>query len=354
MNPLQFFERKSDMSKHSIRRPAIFAAMLMWLAVSAGAQPAIRNAKLRTEQPTPTFSAKMEALTHEAGPLWVGYEVPSLHSAGRHSWGNCGLEYLEDGRGNTSETDAESSSPNTAYILLRVADHAVGKIVAVSPECKVDAGGLPVVWLTGVNQEESVTYLERIAEKEDKTAENALMAIGMHQTQAATRALIRLALSQRALHFREKASFWLANERGPEGFPALQQLARDADPKFREKMTFHLTLVADPRGVDELIRMAKEDSDSKVRSQAMFWLAQKAGVKAVSFLSAAAQNDPEVEVKKKAVFALSQLPHEEGVPQLIHVAETNPDREVRKQAIFWLGQSGDPRALKYLEQVLSR
>jgi len=343
------------MTRNSIRQPSFFIAMLAWLAVSAAAQPVIRNAKLRTEQPAPTLSAKMEALTREAGPLWVGYEVPSLHSAGRHSWGNCGLQYLEDGRGNTSETDAESSAPSAAYIFLRVADHAIGKIVVSSPECHMDASGLPVVWLGGVNQEESVAYLDRIAEAEGQAAENALMAIGVHQTQAATRALIRLASPQYALRYREKATFWLAAERGPEGFPALQQLARgDADAKFREKMTFHLTLVADPRAVDELIRMAKEDSDTKVRSQAMFWLAQKAGVKAASFLSAAAQNDPEVEVKKKAVFALSQLPHEEGVPQLIHVAETNQNREVRKQAIFWLGQSNDPRALKYLEDVLTR
>jgi HEAT repeat protein len=342
------------MTNNSIRQPSFFAAMLLSLAVSAAAQPVIRNAKLRTEQPAPTFSAKMEALTREAGPFWVAYEVPSLHSAGRHSWGNCGLQYLEDGRGNTSETDTESSAPTNAYILLRVADHAVVKIVVASPECHMDASGLPVVWLEGVNQEESVAYLDRIAEAEGQAAENALMAIGTHQTQAATRALIQLASSQHALRYREKASFWLAAERGPEGFPALQQLARDGDAKFREKMTFHLTLVADPRAVDELIRMAKEDSDTKVRSQAMFWVAQKAGVKAVSFLSAAAQNDPEVEVKKKAVFALSQLPREEGVPQLIHVAETNPNREVRKQAIFWLGQSNDPRALKYLEDVLTR
>jgi HEAT repeat protein len=343
------------MTRNSIRRPSFFVAMLACLAVSSAAQPVIRNAKLRTEQPAPTFSAKMEALTREAGPFWVGYEVPSLHSAGRHSWGNCGLQYLEDGRGNISDTDAESSAPSAAYILVRVADHAIGRIVVASPECHMDAGGLPVVWLEGVNQEESVAFLDRIAEAEAQPAENALMAIGVHQTQAATRALIRLASPQHALRYREKASFWLAAERGPEGFPALQQLARgDADAKFREKMTFHLTLVADPRAVDELIRMAKEDSDTKVRSQAMFWLAQKAGVKAVSFLSAAAQNDPEVEVKKKAVFALSQLPREEGVPQLIHVAETNQNREVRKQAIFWLGQSNDPRALKYLEEVLTR
>jgi len=40
------------------------------------------------------------------------------------------------------------------------------------------------------------------------------------------------------------------------------------------------------------------------------------------------------------------------VPQLIHVADTNTNLTVRKEAFFWLGQSQDPRALAYLEQVL--
>jgi hypothetical protein len=39
---------------------------------------------------------------------------------------------------------------------------------------------------------------------------------------------------------------------------------------------------------------------------------------------------------------------------LIQVAKTNRNPVVRKQAIFWLGQSHDPRALDYLEQILSK
>ena len=66
------------------------------------------------------------------------------------------------------------------------------------------------------------------------------------------------------------------------------------------------------------------------------------------------ENDPEVEVKKKVVFALSQLPKDEAVPELLHVAQTNADPAVRKDAIFWLGQTHDPRALAYFEQILSK
>jgi len=59
-------------------------------------------------------------------------------------------------------------------------------------------------------------------------------------------------------------------------------------------------------------------------------------------------------VKKKAVFALSQLPKDESITQLIRVAGTNSNPTVRKEAFFWLGQSQDPRALAYLEQILRK
>jgi HEAT repeat protein len=66
----------------------------------------------------------------------------------------------------------------------------------------------------------------------------------------------------------------------------------------------------------------------------------------------AIDSDPDTEVKKKAVFALSRMPKDEGVPKLIDVARTHRNREVRRQAMFWLGQSGDPRALQFFEDIL--
>src|SRR5439155_15823151 len=97
---------------------------------------------------------------------------------------------------------------------------------------------------------------------------------------------------------------------------------------------------------------AKNDRSTKVRGQALFWLAQKAGREAVAAISGAIENDPDTDVKKKAVFALSQLPRGEGVPKLIDIARTNRNPEVRKQAIFWLGQSHDPRAAQFFEEIL--
>ena len=69
-------------------------------------------------------------------------------------------------------------------------------------------------------------------------------------------------------------------------------------------------------------------------------------------ITEAVDRDPDTEVKKKAVFALQQLPDGQGVPMLIQVARSNRNPAVRKQAMFWLGQSNDPRALAFFEEVL--
>jgi HEAT repeat protein len=121
----------------------------------------------------------------------------------------------------------------------------------------------------------------------------------------------------------------------------------------RNQVTFAFYVSRKPRATDDLIRMAHDDESRHVRGQALFWLAQKAGHRAAGTITDAIENDPDTSTKRSAVFALSQLPKDEGVPLLIQVARTNKNPAVRKQAIFWLGQSGDPRALAFFEQVLS-
>ncbi len=214
-------------------------------------------------------------------------------------------------------------------------------------------------WITGVVPEESIAYLAGLASQapeHSRTLDGALLAISFHASPQATHALEEIASSTASEHTREQAAFWLGVGRGHEGFVALKSLEKknEDNARFREKLTFDFSQNSDPASEDELVHLAKFDSDSKVRSQALFWIAQKAGKRATSALNDAIQNDPETDVKKKAVFALSQLPKDESVPQLIHVATTNTNMAVRKEAFFWLGQSQDPRALEYLEQVLKK
>lgn len=114
-----------------------------------------------------------------------------------------------------------------------------------------------------------------------------------------------------------------------------------------------ISLHAEGGAVGVLVKMAREEQDPKVRGRALFWLAQTAQSRLVKDeLIRAVEQDPETEVKKSAVFALSRLPNGEGIPKLMELAKANRNPEVRKQSMFWLGQSKDPRAIDFFEQIL--
>lgn len=181
---------------------------------------------------------------------------------------------------------------DSIYILYRIADRGVQRIRIASPECPLDTGGLTLHWLTGVRAPDSVDFLETLATGDGSRSltNSATMAIALHE---------------------------------------------------------------DRRATDRLITMARDAKSGAVRGNALFWVAQRAGDQAVGTITQALE-DPETEIRKKAVFALSQLPKDEGVPKLIEVARSHRDPAVRKQAMFWLGQSRDPRALAFFEQVLTQ
>ncbi len=104
-----------------------------------------------------------------------------------------------------------------------------------------------------------------------------------------------------------------------------------------------------------LLRIAKDvNRERELRKSAVFWLGQAASDATAALNGLAEDESGDVEVRKSAVFALSQRPNGEGVPALLTIAKGKLDPRIRRQAIFWLGQSGDPRAVSYFEEVLAR
>ena len=273
------------------------------------------------------------------------------------------LEGRDDGM-NFQTTGAEDEPERSEQILVlfRVADKSVGKIRVFTDDCELDAGGLTVHWLTDVKPKESIDLLASfVGETETDTkagrkqSESAVAAIALHADPIADRVLEKFVDSRRPEEVRKNTAFWLGNLRGEKGYEILHRMVReDPSDKIREHCTFALHISKVPEAVNAMIEAARRDKSAHVRGQALFWLSQKAGEKAAKAISDAIEDDPETEVKKKAVFALSQLPKDEGVPKLIGVARKNRNREVRKDAMFWLGQSNDPRALAFFEEVLTQ
>jgi hypothetical protein len=189
-------------------------------------------------------------------------------------------------------------APTEAIVLARIENGALTKLRTATPDCEIDATGASLVWLTGVAPADSVAWLASLVSRAPQdqpwtnhVADPALAALSMHADAAATTALV--------------------------GF-------------------------------------ARSHSLPRLRGQALFWLAQRAGDRAVATITNAITDDPDTAVKKRAVFALSQLPKDEGIPRLLEVARTNRNPEVRRQAFFWLGQSKDPRAVQFFEEILQK
>jgi HEAT repeat protein len=109
------------------------------------------------------------------------------------------------------------------------------------------------------------------------------------------------------------------------------------------------------RAEDKLFEVARRADNTDLRRQAIHWIGEKASKRSLDFLKDTVNaSDADTEVQKQAVHAISEKPAEQSVPLLIQIAKTHPNAEVRKAAIRWLGESGDPRALEYFREVLSK
>lgn len=339
-------------------------------------EPRVVNGKLETRAVAGNLESMVQQLAAEEQQMeWIGYSVDAVPgnrsvccSKGHWNTGDgCGVCSLENKSSSSSFTASDKRTVKLEggeelAVWLRVESKQVMRIRVVSADCRLDAGGLRLIWLTSVKPDQSVALLSkyvRSSADDDRIdhhfREEALTAIALHADASADRALTSFADASQPEELRKKATFWFGAARGKSGFVRLQKMAQsDPSPNVREQVTFALSVSSEASALSEMIRMAREDSDSHVRAQALFWLGQKAGKKAGDAITGAIQNDPDTEVKKKAVFALSQMPKDEGIPKLIEIAQAIRNPEVRKQAMFWLGQSGDPRAVAFFEKILTQ
>jgi hypothetical protein len=313
-----------------------------------------------------TLASRLAAAQRSGGSTWLAWSVPSISDGVSCCWNggesrrseSCSL--ASDRYGMNLSNDDGRPSDDTLMVYTHVQASAIDKVRVFSSSCRVDRGGETVQEIAGVSPAESVSVLEALVKGSGgeragkRPSDGAVMAIALHDAAAADIALERIARQGDTKQLRHSAAFWLGNTRERAGYDALVRLRSSNDASFREHLTFAFSQSRVAEAPATLVDMARNDPSPRVRGQALFWIAQKARRKSDGDVIRAATDDPDQEVKKKAVFALSQIPNGEGVPDLIRVARENKNHEVRKQAMFWLGQSKDPRALAFFEEVLSR
>lgn len=282
-------------------------------------------------------------------PAWIGYSVPAVRNGG------LGCEYVRDGFSSPGVVHLEP--PDHLVVLIRVDGGAVTRIRSLSPDCEIDAGGLPVHWLTDVAPAQSIALLASLIPARDISGDGALSAIAAHDDPAANAVLDRFLAPGQPQSLRLRAVTWMGSWRGRHGFDALKKLiAEDADPRVRERAVTALGSSREPEAGPLLISLARGDADARLREQAISALVsgRKQIPGTVDVLKAIIASDRDPQVRRRAVTALLNLPDGDGVPLLIEIVKTTQDADVRKQAMNSLGNSRDPRATAFFEDVLKR
>jgi HEAT repeat protein len=146
---------------------------------------------------------------------------------------------------------------------------------------------------------------------------------------------------------------------GERGEAAVDDLLRLFDSEqsadVKRSVLQSLSEIKSTRVEDKLFEVARGNEPVELRRHAIRMLGERVSKRSFDFLSATAQsNDANAEVQVQAVRAISERKAEESVPLLIKIARTHPNQMVRKQAIRSLGESGDPRAIDFFREVLSK
>jgi HEAT repeat protein len=153
-----------------------------------------------------------------------------------------------------------------------------------------------------------------------------------------------------------RSAIRLLGERGEAAVDDLLKLFdTETNTDVRRAILQSLAEIKSPRAEDKLYEVARGNDSTDVRRQAIRLLGELAGKRSFEFLSATAQStDGNAEVQVQAVRSIAERKSEETVPLLIKIAKTHPNLMVRKQAIRSLSESGDPRAVDYFREVLTK
>jgi HEAT repeat protein len=250
---------------------------ILWLLAGAlplAAQPKLLiNAQVDTRAAASGLEREFRGLlAAQPQPAWIAYTVASLRSY------NLGCEYVSPG-GRAAPGVVHLEPPGEAVILFRVVSGAVERIRSLSPDCEIDAGGVPVHWLTEVRPADSVALLATFNMSE------AVTAIAMHADASADAALERFLAAGQPESVRRRAAFWLGAARGARGLAIVKDLlAKEPNESVRRQAISGLATNKQPEALDLLISTAKTDRDAQLRRQAFNAIGRSRDPRAQTFL----------------------------------------------------------------------
>lgn len=192
-------------------RAACAAAVTAAIAAPALlAQAPIVNAVVERRAASGDLARDIQTVADRGATAWIGYRVPLAKRRLPDSFGGAG------GR-------CRLEPPVDLLMLIRVEARAVSAVRPVAVDCDIDAGGMPLVWLEGVDPDASVRWL------------NARL----RATPAPPQRVLTAALSA------------LAQHGAPSAVPALMDIARaHPDRELRRQAMIRLGRTDDARALD--------------------------------------------------------------------------------------------------------
>jgi hypothetical protein len=184
------------------QRAAAVACALLLLGAQLSAQGKVANAALETRSAAQGFDREVAAVAARRGGAWLGYKLPIV--PGQRQL--CSTVALEP--------------PSEFMLLARFDQGKVVRLRTLTPNCEVDAGGMPVVWLNDVSSADSVRWLSTLVNEasSDRDAQalsrSAIAAIGLHASDAAPQ-LIQIVRTTTNRNLRRQAMNWLGQSKDP-------------------------------------------------------------------------------------------------------------------------------------------
>jgi hypothetical protein len=191
------------------------ALWLMAAALPLAAQPKLLiNAKVDTRSAAAGLEREFRALlATQPQPAWIGYTVPAVGGV------QLGCELVS--------SVIHLEAPDHAVVLYRVESNAVTRIRALSPECEIDAGGVPVHWIADVQPAESVEVLKKFITSDPGQAVRARGAISaLVVSKEGIPVLIELAKTTQNAEVRKQAMSSLGRSRDPRALAFFEDVLK--------------------------------------------------------------------------------------------------------------------------------
>lgn len=208
-----------------------------------------------------------------------------------------------------------------------------------------------------IDEQPAFTFLLGVARQDPdwESRRVAVRQLGRFHREDAVEELMKIYTNDANVEIKRAALRSLAETKTPRAQARLLEAARtETNPELR-KTAIRTLGERGEAAVDDLLKLYNSESAPEVKRAVLQSLSEIAGKRSFDFLSATAQStDANVEVQVQAVRAIGQRRAEESVPLLIKIAKTHPNQMVRKQAIRSLGETGDPRAVEFFREVLTK